>query len=45
MAVLTGVRVNVTDDVGVGAGEGQMSVHLHLLLEIVTADKGIRKTN
>ena len=27
MAVLTGVRVGVTDHVGVGVGDGQMAVH------------------
>jgi len=27
MAVLTGVRVSITDDVGIGMGNGQMAVH------------------
>jgi hypothetical protein len=27
MAVLTGVYVSITDDVGIGVGDGQMTVH------------------
>ena len=35
MAVLTGVRVGVTDHVGVGVGDGQMAVHPLQFLDIV----------
>ena len=35
MAVLTGVRVGVTDHVGVGVGDGQMAVHPLLVLDVV----------
>ncbi len=35
VTVLTGVRVRVTDDVGVGVGDGQMAVHPLLLLDIL----------
>ena len=35
MAVLTGVRVGVTDHIGVGVGDGQMAVHPLRLLDVV----------
>ena len=35
MAVLTGVRVGVTDYVGVGVGDGQLAVHPLLVLDVV----------
>ena len=35
VTVLTGVRVSVTDDVGVGVGDGQMAVHPLRLLDIL----------
>jgi len=35
MAVLAGVCVGVTDDVGVGVGDGQMAVHPLRLLDIL----------
>ena len=35
VAVLTGVRVSIADDVGVGVGDGQMAVHPLLLLNLV----------
>ena len=35
MAVLTGVRVSIADDVGIGVGDGQMAVHPLLLLDRV----------
>ena len=35
MTVLTGVRVGVTDHVGVGVGDGQMAVHPLLVLDVV----------
>ena len=35
MAVLAGVRVAVTDHVGIGMGDGQMAVHPLLVLNVV----------
>ncbi len=35
MAVLAGVRVSVTDHVGLGVGDGQMAVHPLLVLDVV----------
>ncbi len=43
--VLTGVRVSVTDDVGVGVGDGQMAVHPLLLLDIFIDRVAIRTEN
>jgi len=34
MPVLTGVRVSVTDDVGIRVGDGQMAVHPLLFFDI-----------
>jgi len=35
VAVLAGIHVSVTDDVGVGVGDGQMAVHPLLILDVV----------
>ena len=35
MAVLTGVRVGIADDVGIGVGDGQMIVHPLLVFDSV----------
>ena len=35
VAVLTGVCVGVTDDVGIGVGDGQVAVHPLLLFDIL----------
>ena len=40
--VLTGVRVSVTDDVGIGVGDGQMAVHPLLFLDIFVDRVAIR---
>ena len=45
MPVLTGVRVSVTDDVGIGVGDGQMAVHPLLFLDIFVDRVAIRTEN
>jgi len=45
MAVLTGVRVSITDDVGIGVGDGQMAVYPLLLLDIFIDRIAIRTEN
>jgi len=41
VAVLTGVCVGVTDDVGVGVGDGQMAVHPLRLLNVLINRVGV----
>jgi len=38
MAVLAGVCMSVTDDVGVGVGDGQMAVHPLQVLDILVVE-------
>ena len=45
MAVPTGVRVSITDDVGIGVGDGQMAVHPLLFLDIFVDRVAIRTEN
>ena len=45
MAVLTGVRVGVTDHVGVGVGDGQMAVHPLLVFDVVVDRVAISAEN
>ena len=45
MAVLTGVRVSITDDVGIGVGDGQVAVHSVLFFDIFVDRIAIRTEN